>query len=331
MSSSAPDVFKPILIGAVGVLLAGYISLTKEARESMQAKVCDISGRAMNPLATSKVNPFALRESPTGRTLSAMMSGSSDKSFHLGASEKPGAPTPFLTPSAAWLARVDRGLKPALHMHASEAEDHDHCGDECKDGAAHAMHMAGMTKFGRSTSDSATKEAYLMDPANVFALSTALFYIVEQGGAHAGVVPGHDRQQEQLLGSRAPCLYSMMKFDTRSGWWPEQCLSAAKTLQALWNIDAMIGKTTSPDSRGNPALSNATLSALASDLRGLISLADAQRATLKEIGVWGSRSPEQVEFYDEMHREARGFLNALEERLREEKLVRSSNSGSQPR
>jgi hypothetical protein len=333
MSSSVPDVFKPILIGAVGVLLAGYIGLTREARESMQAKVCDISGRVMNPLATSKANPFALRESPTGRTLSAMLSGSSDKSFHLGVSESGGAaaPTSFLTPSAGWLSRVDRGLKPALHMHASEAEDHDHCGDGCKDEAGHAMHMAGMAKHGRSNSDSATKEAYLLDPANFFALSTALFYIVEQGGGRAGVATGHARPQENLRNSRAPCLYSMPKFDTRSGWWPEQCLSAAKTLQALWSIDAMLGKTTSPDSQSNPALSNAVLSALASDIRGLMSLADAQRATLEEIGVWESRSPAQVKFYDELHREALGFLNAVEGRLRAGKLALPSNGVPQPR
>ena len=271
-----------------------------------------------NPLADSKSNPLGLCGSPTGRTLSAMLAASSDIMAHMGTAVA--NVEGYATWPARFLSWTESSMVPHFHVHAdgrSCSEEHhngesDHHAvardvntDSGKEDASARLGMLAAAKYAERTSGADDKDAYLLDPTNFYALSLVIREKTQYKNRPKEEILSH------LVDARKPCLYSLTQFRTRSGWWPEQCLAAVKTRQSLWGIDAQIGNLTKAPDEKNPALTATALSALAADIRRGLELADKQYAMLVKLGWWDRRSKDQQKHYDEMRREAQGFLNEV--------------------
>ena len=189
------------------------------------------------PFHVPRWNPMALFGSPTGRTLSNLLASTANKTEHLGAGENG---EPYRTLPAMWIDNLARGISLHGHVHASE-HDHD-CEHEHGHGHGHEF-SAAERRWAMRKRNLQLESAYLLDPANLAALEAMVFLTVGSNEFTSiewqGVVC---KVPERLVRSMRLCRFSLGHYDCESGWWPEQSLYAAKTLEMLWVLTGQVSK-----------------------------------------------------------------------------------------
>lgn len=278
---------KAIHLCAVGGLLLLVLVLATRMVAGSRDAVISLPGIASNPVPHIPVNPFAIYGSPLGKSISAMMIDEADVLHHAGL-ENEFAPDDYLLFTARGLAWMHAGLIP-------------------EEDAPLPSSTLDSIVAARSNRNRAVFAAYLLDPANFAAMEILTDWEnIRWPKNMVARVPEFVEWKERY-GSVAPAalareiaLFSLAHYDTKSGYWPEQTLAAARTLQTLFVQDAFLG---------NPV----NKAAMAAEIRRLVGDANRQRKRLEELGLWQRRDMFSIEWFDGLRSQCESFASALEQ------------------
>ena len=314
---------------ALGAIISGGY-LDAPGRIWMQATFVSpsLGYRVLPPFPAANVNPFAVKNSGIGKTLSGYLARAANGSDHLGVSEF--ADEPYHTAGGRFIGRLGKELEPKIHVHARSghgveffhrptSEGEEESGEDDRSKSQLIMLRKVQSDWAMRKAQWEIQTAFLLDPANYTALQLMLDYNLAPSPNERLVNwkdwDGNDIKIPISSVRRIKvCDYALGHYDMNSGLWPIQCLYGAQAYISIWlalNGQVEYSKETLEDRRRRVHRS----AILSDQINILINRAWSQKANLERYGIWELEGPEYIRRFDTLFGETNAMKSMLEQQI----------------